>query len=180
MTGWQPPGRQRTGADFNSHLPPINLNSMQTLTLFYDSYCPLCANEMDQLRRLDTHKRLRFADIHAVDFSQRYPDIDPQAADRILHARYDDGRMIYGLDVTHQAWALVGKQRWLAVLRWPVIRWFADLGYRFFARYRYGISLVLTGQRRCSPGGSCASATAASSSTGSDPASNSSSDKEAS
>lgn len=156
---------------------------MQTLTLFYDSYCPLCANEMAQLRRLDTHQRLRFEDIHADDFSQRYPDIDPQAADRILHARYDDGRMIYGLDVTHQAWALVGKQRWLAVLRWPVIRCFADLGYRFFARYRYGISLVLTGQRRCSPGGSCGIATASPNSTGSNsssnPGSNPSSNKEA-
>lgn len=133
---------------------------MQTLTLFYDSYCPLCAAEMDQLRRFDQQGRLRFADIHAPDFAERYPDIDPVAADRILHARYADGRMIYGLDVTHQAWALVGRHRWLAVLRWPVIRWFADLGYRFFARYRYGISLVLTGQRRCSAQTGCAAPSA--------------------
>jgi len=133
---------------------------MQTLTLFYDSYCPLCATEMDQLRELDKQQRLRFEDIHAADFAERYPDIDPQAADRILHARYADGRMIYGLDVTHQAWKLVGKHRWIAILRWPVIRWFADIGYRFFARYRYGISFVLTGQRRCSPDGSCSTATA--------------------
>lgn len=134
--------------------------SNQSLTLFYDSYCPLCAAEMDQLRRLDTQARLRFEDIHGADFSQRYPDIDPLAADRILHARYADGRMIYGLDVTHQAWALVGKQRWLAVLRWPVIRWFADIGYRLFARYRYGISFILTGQRRCTPTGGCATSAA--------------------
>lgn len=134
-------------------------STTQTLTLFYDSYCPLCAAEMDQLRRFDEQGRLRFEDIHADDFSARYPTVDPVAADRVLHAQYDDGQMIYGLDVTHQAWALVGRHRWLAVLRWPIIRWFADLGYRFFARYRYGISLVLTGQRRCSPSGSCATTT---------------------
>ena len=128
--------------------------------MFYDSYCPLCAAEMDQLRSLDEQGRLRFEDIHAEDFSVRYPTVDPVAADRVLHGQYDDGRMIYGLDVTHQAWALVGRHRWLAILRWPIIRWFADLGYRFFARYRYGISLVLTGQRRCSPSGGCATTTA--------------------
>jgi predicted DCC family thiol-disulfide oxidoreductase YuxK len=121
------------------------------LTLFYDSYCPLCVAEMNELARLDQHTRLLFADIHSPDFSARYPDIDAQAADRLLHGRYTDGRMIYGLDVTHQAWALVGRQRWLALLRWPVIRWFADLGYHFFARYRYGISFLLTGRRRCQP-----------------------------
>lgn len=127
-----------------------------TLTLFYDSYCPLCAQEMDELRRLDSRSqnpRLAFEDIHADDFQSRYPEIDPVAADRILHARYDDGRMIYGLDVTHQAWRLVGKKRWLALLRWPVLRWFADMGYRFFARNRYGISFLLTGRRRCEPCG---------------------------
>lgn len=121
------------------------------LTLFYDSYCPLCAAEMQQLASLDSRQQLVFEDIHASDFTARYPDIDPVAADRILHARYDDGRMLYGLDVTRQAWALVGRHRWLALLRWPVIRWFADGIYLVFARYRYGISWVLTGKRRCQP-----------------------------
>lgn len=131
------------------------------LTLFFDSYCPLCVTEMNELQRLDSlnpKPLLLLEDIHAEDFQERYPDIDPVAADRVLHARYEDGSMIYGLDVTHQAWQLVGKQRWLAVLRWPIIRWFADLGYRFFARHRYAISFLLTGQRRCKP---CAKSRAA-------------------
>jgi len=124
------------------------------LTLFFDSYCPLCVAEMDELARLDAlneNPGLIFEDIHAEDFLTRHPDIDPAAVDRVLHARYEDGRLVYGLDVTHQAWATVGRQRWLAISRWPIIRWFADLAYRLFARYRYSISFLLTGQRRCEP-----------------------------
>jgi predicted DCC family thiol-disulfide oxidoreductase YuxK len=120
-----------------------------TLTLFFDGYCPLFAAEMKQLMRLDTHSRLIFVDINGQDFGNRFPDIDPLAANRVLHARYADGTMIYGLDVTHQTWRAVGKKRWLGVLRWPVVRIIADVGYRFFARYRYSISYLLTGQRRC-------------------------------
>lgn len=119
------------------------------LTVFFDSFCPLCVSEVKQLARLDKKSLLVFEDIHAEDFEHRFPEIDRHKADRVLHGRYEDGKMIYGLDVTAQAWRLVGRHRWLAVLRWPVVRFFADLAYRFFARYRYGISYVLTGERRC-------------------------------
>jgi predicted DCC family thiol-disulfide oxidoreductase YuxK len=78
-----------------------------------------------------------------------------------MHGLYADGTLIYGLDVAHQSWRAVGQKRWLGFLRLPVMRWFSDLGYLFFARYRYGISYILTGQRRCEPcdkrnTGSCA------------------------
>ena len=60
-----------------------------------------------------------------------------------------DGTMLYGLDANCKAWELVGKKRWLRVLRWPVIRMFADLGYMFFAKNRSTISYLVTGKRRC-------------------------------
>ncbi|MFN3237851.1 MAG: thiol-disulfide oxidoreductase DCC family protein [Pseudomonadales bacterium] len=119
------------------------------LTLFYDGYCPLCVAEMTQLAELDKHNRLDFADIQTEDFTTQYPHIDPTAADRVLHAQFEDGTMLYGLDVTYQAWKLVDKKPWLVVLRWPVVRWFADAAYLFFARNRYTISYLFTGKRRC-------------------------------
>lgn len=126
------------------------MNTMK-LTLFFDSYCPLCAAEMKMLEQYDLDGKLVFQDIHSPDFSQRYPLVDPVAADRVLHGSYEDGTMIYGLDVTHQAWRAVNKKAWIGVLRWPVIRWFADLGYRIFAKNRYSISWLLTGKKRCEP-----------------------------
>lgn len=119
------------------------------LTMFYDSLCPLCVAEVHQLQDLDNHNSLQFVDIHRQDFRDEWPHIDPVKADRVLHAQRADGSMVYGLDVSAEAWALVGKHRWLKLLRLPVIRWFSDLGYKVFARHRYAISYLLTGQRRC-------------------------------
>ena len=110
------------------------------LTIFYDSSCPLCSMEINQLKAYDKNKKLSFEDINEPDFIQRYPYIDKIEANKILHGQLTDGSIIYGLDVTCLAWKTVGKHRWLSVLRWPVIRWFADIGYRFFARYRNNIS----------------------------------------
>ena len=124
------------------------------LTIFYDSQCPLCLAEMKKLQAYDDQGRLQFEDLNIDGFDERYPHIDRVKANRILHAQWDNGEVLLGLDVTHRAWSLVGQHKWLAILRWPVIRYLADGMYLLFARYRYGISYVLTGQSRCQ--GQCA------------------------
>jgi len=122
---------------------------MSELTLYYDGHCPLCVREMDHLRAADTNQRLTLVDIQMDGFSERYPGIDPVAASNILHATTAEGELLLGLDVTYRAWALVGKGFWIAPLRWPIIRWFADKAYLWFARNRYRVSGWLTGQERC-------------------------------
>ena len=122
---------------------------MTRLTLFYDGRCPLCVAEMTRLAALDGRRALAFEDINGEDFSRRYPSIDPVAANRVLHGWDENGSLLLGLDVSCRAWQLVGKHRWMAALRWPLIRPLADLGYRVFARHRYFFSRLFTGQPRC-------------------------------
>ncbi|MFT4651890.1 MAG: putative DCC family thiol-disulfide oxidoreductase YuxK [Porticoccaceae bacterium] len=122
---------------------------MTELTIFYDAGCPLCAAEINHLERLDSENKIAFEDIYAPLFDERFPHIDQQEADRILHGEWSDGRMIYGLDVTYFSWSLVGKRHWVAILHWPFIKPVANLGYRFFARYRHRISSLVTGKPRC-------------------------------
>lgn len=110
---------------------------MTALTIFFDGRCPLCAREIQALKRLDQQQLLQFEDIHAKDFQHRFPAIDLVEADRKLHGQRSDGKLIYGLDVTAEAWALVGKHRWLAWLRLPVIHLFSDVVYWVFARFRH-------------------------------------------
>ncbi len=117
--------------------------------VFYDSFCPLCVKEMHQLSDLDTKKLLGFADINATNFAVEYPHIDRQKANSILHGQTESGEVLLGLDVTVRAWNLVDKHRWLRVLRWPIVKTVADVCYLFFARNRYRISYLLTGQARC-------------------------------
>ena len=76
-------------------------------------------------------------------------------AGRILLSLTADGVILRGLDSTHAAWSAVGKGHRTAFLRWPLIRWFADKIYLWFAANRYKVSYWLTGQARCDSG-SCA------------------------
>ncbi len=131
-----------------------SIGSGPQLTIFYDSTCPLCVSEMQQLRALDSQSqgpdRIAFADIHEEGFRDCYPEIDPQQADRILHGQLADETLLLGLDVTCCAWQLVGRKPWLKVLRWPILRLLADGAYWLFAGNRYRLSWLLTGRRRCS------------------------------
>jgi len=119
------------------------------LTIFYDSHCPLCLLEMQQLKTVDHEDRIQLVDLHADDLNKAYPYIDKDKAMKRLHGQLDSGEVLYGLDVTCQAWSLVGKHRWLVILRWPLIKPIADLAYRIFARHRDRIAFLITGKTRC-------------------------------
>ncbi|WP_418358172.1 thiol-disulfide oxidoreductase DCC family protein [Shewanella basaltis] len=122
------------------------------LTIFYDGTCPLCLNEMKQLKRHDSLNRIALEDINAADINQRFPDLDVVQANTLLHGLQADGTWLYGLDVTAKAWGLTGKHAWVKLLRLPVIKPVADLAYLAFARNRYRISYLLTGKKRCDTG----------------------------
>ena len=83
------------------------------MIIFYDGNCPLCSIEMQQLKHADIHQKIILEDLNALDFSLRYPSIDVNQAMTYLQAQTLSGEMIYGLDVTYQAWEIVGKHRWL-------------------------------------------------------------------
>ncbi|MFM2485318.1 thiol-disulfide oxidoreductase DCC family protein [Celerinatantimonas yamalensis] len=119
------------------------------LTIFYDGQCPLCVREMQKLAQVDKRHQLQLVDLNIAHFSENYPYIDTLKASRILHAQTQTGEILLGLDATWAAWQQVDKHRWIRLLRWPVIGWFADVGYWFFARYRYRFSRLILGQKTC-------------------------------
>lgn len=122
---------------------------MTQITVFYDGNCPLCVREMRHLKRLDAQQNIKLEDIQAEGFRERFPEVDPGRANAMLHGLDSNGQWLYGLDVTYAAWRAVGRGWMIAPLRWPIIRWFADKAYLFFARHRTRISKLLTGQERC-------------------------------
>ncbi|UUM31909.1 thiol-disulfide oxidoreductase DCC family protein [Vibrio japonicus] len=121
---------------------------MQKLTIFYDGTCPICVREMNALKQRDQGHRLTLVDTHSEEFA-RYPQIDAQKASTVLHALDERNRLLLGLDVTYQAWKLVGKGWLYAPLRWPGIKPLADWSYIKFANNRYTISKWLTGKSKC-------------------------------
>lgn len=134
-------------------------NDYGQVTIFYDGQCPLCLAEMKHLKALDDQNLLDLQDLHQTAFAEKFPQVDPEKAMTVLHGRYQ-GRDIYGLDVTYQAWRAVGKGTWVAILRWPLVRSLADLVYLFFAKHRHRLSRfaerlfprLAIGQSRCLEG----------------------------
>lgn len=123
---------------------------MKTITIYYDSHCPLCMAEMLQLKSYDQQGQICFADLHAENFTDKYPHIDRQKAYDRLHVELENGEILLGLDASCKIWNTVGKHRWLKLLRLPLIKQVSDIFYTLFAKYREPISLLLTGSRRCS------------------------------
>ncbi|MDN3575826.1 DUF393 domain-containing protein [Chitinimonas viridis] len=116
---------------------------MTTLTLFYDSRCPLCAAEMRRLARLDRHGRLAFSDMHAEGFDAARYGVTLAALDAELHGLDDQGRMLVGIDCIAAAYTAVGRA-WLV---WPltigVTKPLWRSLYRWFARNRYRASEIM-------------------------------------
>ena len=104
---------------------------MAELKIFYDGGCPLCLSEMKHLMKLDQQQKIDLVDINQESFQAKYPNINREKADRILHGQLANGKILLGLDVTHKAWNLVGKGKWIAIIRWPIIRIFADPDIRY-------------------------------------------------
>ena len=119
------------------------------LTIYYDSQCPLCQWEMMKLKKHDSDNHIELVDLHDDNFNINYPHIVVDKAMNLLHGQYKTGKMLYGLDVTANAWKIVGKHTWLNILRWPVIKTISDYFYRLFAKHRAKISFILTGKRSC-------------------------------
>jgi len=119
------------------------LRDSMTVTLIFDSQCPLCVHEILILARRDHERRLDLVDLHGLRFEMEFQEISKINAHARLHARDSDGNWHFGLDATMLAWRAVGLGGWIAPLRWPVLRIFADAGYFLFARYRHRLVRLL-------------------------------------
>ena len=112
------------------------------LTIFYDSQCPLCATEMQHLKKFDKDHQISLVDLHQNEFQSLYPEINFNHAMKILHGDYQ-GKKLLGLEVTHRAWTIVGKGFWVAPLNWPIIKTVSHWCYLLLARYRHQISACM-------------------------------------
>ncbi|XOV79641.1 MAG: thiol-disulfide oxidoreductase DCC family protein [Aestuariibacter sp.] len=129
------------------------------LVIFYDGQCPLCLKEMQHLRRLDQNQRLTLIDIFSERFSNEYPEMQDKPVLQKLHGYLVPTsssdtiakQMLTGLDVTYHAWRLVGRGWIVKPLRWPLLKPIADGFYLWFAKHRFSLSYLLTGQKRCKP-----------------------------
>lgn len=114
--------------------------------VFHDGDCPLCAREIDLLRRLDRGRgRIRFTDIAAPEFSAAALGKDHDEFMAKIQGRLADGTWIEGVEVFRRLYGAVGFGALTALTRLPGLSHALDAGYRLFARNR----LRWTGRGAC-------------------------------
>jgi len=135
------------------------------LTLYYDSHCPLCLAEMQNLMLRNEQGKLIFVDIHAADFIPPTGHSQKRLLERI-HAKQADGQIIHSLEALRRAYEAVGLGCVTGFTRWPLLGRLLDGFYPIFARHRHRIpQLISQGifnhaarralKKRCDTNGSC-------------------------
>lgn len=122
--------------------------SSPEFTLLYDRQCPFCRLEVEWLQRRDRRGRLGAIDISAAGFDPARFGLTLTAVHRRLHGVLANGTVIEGMPAIRAAWRAAGLGWVMAPTGWPVLRWFADLGYVVFARYRVPLGRLF-GRRKC-------------------------------
>ena len=89
------------------------------LTIYCDGACPMCALEVDMLRRRDREHRLRWVDISAPGFDAAAHGFAQRDLDAVIHGVRDDGSVVRGLDVLRLAYGAAGLGWLVAATRHP-------------------------------------------------------------
>nr|WP_086938612.1 DUF393 domain-containing protein [Thaumasiovibrio occultus] len=121
---------------------------MAKALVFYDASCPLCVKEMTALKQ-HIGDKVRFINVLNTERMTHHPQINIERSQKELHVIDHQGQLRVAVDANVYLWELAEKKAYLKLLRLPLIRQLAALGYRLFARHRYTISRLLTGKSRC-------------------------------
>ncbi|MGP4061092.1 thiol-disulfide oxidoreductase DCC family protein [Halobacillus sp. H74] len=76
---------------------PNKSNNRPTVTIFYDSFCPVCSKSMRVLRKLDTRLKFRYESIRDNSILEMY-HINKEAAEKRMHTlRIKDQKIETGI-----------------------------------------------------------------------------------
>lgn len=112
------------------------------ITMYYDSYCPLCHTEAVKMHR----RRPDAVHISAVD--EALPELAAAGISRVqamtyLCVRDNAGGWHTHMDAVRLLYRSAGLVSLAAVLSWPPLKWLGDRLYPVLARNRYRIPLWL-------------------------------------
>jgi len=136
------------------------------LTVYYDSRCPMCKAEKENLMLHNDAGNLIFADIWAEGFTPPPGRTVDDLLTRI-HAMQANGELIHSMEVLRRSYEGVSMGWVTAFTTWPIVGRFVDWLYPIFARNRHRIprwigqaafeyAMRRSLKKRCGTNGSCA------------------------
>lgn len=123
------------------------------LTLYYDGECPLCLREILMFERRNQAQRLILIDL--TDVENPVPEkLVRNDMLNLLHARFDDGRFVTGIDATYWSYSAVGLGWLVKPLTWAWARPFWLWSYRQFCKARPMLArrIPMPAQAACNSG----------------------------
>jgi len=115
------------------------------LTLYYESACPLCNAEMNNLMLRNTAGLLRFVDVSAPGFEDCPPGTTLDELMQLMHGLTADGRVLRGVEVFRLAYSAVGIPQVEALTSLPLIAPLSERLYAVIARNRHRLPRRLIG-----------------------------------
>jgi predicted DCC family thiol-disulfide oxidoreductase YuxK len=117
------------------------MNGKQThIKVWFDSQCPLCAQEIAFMKRLDWFKRVEFVDIYATADCP----LDPQQLLARFHAQESGQRIVNGAAAFAALWRHLPLLRPLGALaRIPLVLRTLERAYVRFLRIRPALQRYL-------------------------------------
>lgn len=112
-----------------------DLKSFQ-IEVFFDGGCPLCAREMNWLRRRDRANHIKFTDIDDPNFDAGACGKSVEQLMDQMHGRLPNGAWLRGVEVFRRIYSAIGFQKLVFLSRLPIVSQALDAGYWLFARYR--------------------------------------------
>jgi len=113
---------------------------MKPFTLFYDGACPLCQAEILFLQNRNQAGLLHFVDINSAQYDPQTVGVSCEEALASMYGQIEGESPINGVAVFGEAYrrANLPLMAWIFSRRWmmPIL----GPSYRFFAKYRHGIS----------------------------------------
>src|SRR5262249_26445523 len=108
------------------------------LTVLYDGKCSLCRASVARIQRFDRDHRIEMLDLHDAAATARFPQVDREAAFRLMQAVRADGRVSTGVNAYAEIGELLPGWKWISwLLLVPGIHWTATKLYGWVARNRY-------------------------------------------
>lgn len=113
------------------------MNTTYPLTIYYDSSCPLCNQEIMRLKQRDQQNNLILIDCSADNFVTPAGVPSQQKMMELMHAFTADGKWLIGVPAFRLAYAGVGFQFVADWLDKPLVSCAMHKIYPVIAKHRY-------------------------------------------
>ncbi|MBI4558350.1 MAG: DUF393 domain-containing protein [Candidatus Hydrogenedentes bacterium] len=119
------------------------------VALIYDAGCPLCTKAADWVRRSVPPRVVELVPCQDTERARRFPGISEAQCLEAMQLVLEDGRVLAGEEALPHLLRMMPRWRWVAAaFRIPGVAYFSPSVYRWIAKHRYMLSIIVARKQR--------------------------------